>query len=222
MLRPSLFVLLILLNVFCSAWAFASPSNFHTWSVLRYSHDSGDYEFGGQLQHRYRFDTDKLFEEQLNLFVDRHLGEYELTFIFTLGSQNGYDRLREVRYALEVERDFQELRAWVYNLRLRHETRDFKSNPDLAHRFRVRNEFRYEIESSSIDGIFVNGELNIYLNNYQPEAAGFSSFRTIIGVSGSCDSYQWGLAYLNDHRQSPIQIENRHVLQMSLEFQSSN
>lgn len=208
---------LIFLGSFAFSEAAVENEN-QVWSILRYEKNYSQATFGVQLQNRYDNSDGKVFEEQLNLNGSYKVGAWLINFIATLGTQDLYDQIREIRYALETERDFLLGSDWNYNLRVRQELRDFKKVTQLAHRFRIRNEIGKEFQSLWGTEISLSSEFNFYLNNYVSDVEGFSSHRTILGGTRAWAGYDIGLAYLNDYRKNPGADEVRHVLLLSLEY----
>ncbi len=210
----SLFSLLAILVLDARADTVQRPQ---AWSILRYNHDlSDDESLGAQAQNRYDFRSNLGFEEQFNFFYDRPLWGQPVTFILTLGSTKGYQRLSELRYALQGGRNYTVNSRWQYNWRLRHELRDFRSGEPIAHRFRIRNEVSRSLTSQWIDELSLSGEFNFYLNKVMSQRQGLSSYRTILGGTWEASWGTWGLAYLNDFRWQPNGKEIRHVLVWSM------
>jgi hypothetical protein len=199
--------------------AFGAPQNrSKIWSILRYSYARDASTWGGQLQNRYDLDEGAGFEEQINLFYSHEFGENRVTLIGTVRTLDAYDRIDEIRYALDWDRDFLLPNKWKYNIRLRHEVRDFTDEDELAHRFRIRQQVDWRQKWLAFSSFDLSSEFNFYLNEFQPGVRGFSSHRSILQAWIETSSVNWGLAYLNDYRIFPDVEEFRHVLLFTLEY----
>ena len=184
--------------------------NAHIWSIFRYEGQAQGYGYSAQLQHRYRFDKEKLFEEQVNLAASKETSHGVWTTIATVGTVDGYQRLNELRIAGQWERDFEIAKAWVYSLRFRQEFRQFSDVDEVAPRFRIGNEVERLLSGGR--SLSLNQEINIYQTDYIDEASGFASLRTILSYEFPFKNEVASASYLNDYREDKVPTEMRHVL----------
>ncbi len=196
----------------------SGKNSYFLWNQLRYENEfSNNFSLGAQIQLRYSFDVSRLKEEQLNLFYSYFNQWGRFGFIYTIGSENGYMSLRELRYALEYEPSPVILSGSLsYSVRFRQELRNFEAYNSDAFRFRVRNELKYALDFKSKLSLVASSEVNFYSNNYVSGAQGFSSHRTIIGFEVTRTTVRWEFFYVNDYRITQQGIENRHALNISL------
>jgi hypothetical protein len=210
------FMILPWVALFESVGRAEGSANLHTWSIVRVERPLSDYLVAAQLQHRYRFDQEKLFEEQVNLFTGRDTAHGVWTTIFTLGTLNGYERMNELRAALQWLKDFAVSDIWTFNLRLRQELRKFAEIDELAPRFRVRYQISRRLDQNR--SLSLNQELNFYQTDYIGEASGFASLRTILGYQFAAGDNEASVSYLMDYREDKQPIETRHVLLLAYTF----
>jgi hypothetical protein len=217
------FLLRFLLLCFLSLpnLARANDDDTQAWSIFRYNHSLGSWRFGGQLQLRYTFGDNKLYEEQLNpsLHYESKYGEFG--FIFTLGTNDGFESRREYRYAFEYELIAMKTRHFELMIRFRQELRDFAGLNDYAHRFRILNEITSRQVNLSGYKPFLSSEFNIYLNDFDerdrtPE--GLSSHRTIFGFSKKFNNYDFNISYVHDYAVRFGEDEVRHILSGTFVF----
>lgn len=173
-----------------------------------------------QGQWRFSEDVSSLTEEQVNLRLSKQKTNTSYAFLFTLGTINTYERVREFRYALEVEKRYQLSPLFLYSLRLRQEARDFRILQEWAHRFRLRNHFSLKLSDAYFSNLFFSNEFNVYLNSFSNIDAGFSSHRVIVGLlkKRNDDVKSWSLAYVHDLQIIENPNFTRHVLQASYTF----
>lgn len=196
-----------------------SSQKYYFWNQLRYENENFENRnFGAQLQYRYDITNHMLAEEQLNLFYSSFNKLGRFGFIFTIGTKYGYSDLREFRYALEYQtKEITISKLLNYNVRIRQEVRDFTAYDTQAFRFRVRNELVMPTTLKNMN-LSLSSELNFYLNEYSIDADGFSSHRTIIGLSKSLPAVEWNFSYINDYKEEIENHEMRHILNVGLIF----
>ena len=185
------------------------------WSIFRYTGDINSFRLGAQLQLRYTFDGEKLYEEQINPSI-HYVNDYgTFGFIFTLGTNDGFETRKEYRYALEYEFSAVVTSDFVYEIRFRQELRDFKGVSEPAHRFRVLNEIIF-IEANFKEFYpFISSEFNFYLNDFNEAdriETGISSHRTIVGIVKSYEKYSLVISYIHDYGVFVGRDRVRHVL----------
>jgi hypothetical protein len=166
------------------------------------------------VQHRYDLGVEYLFEEQLNVIYSRSLWGGQGAVLLTLGTQNGYQKLREWRYALQWQKAMFGTHRSHYSLRFRQEARDFTDFMDWAHRFRLRNHWRYRLRTGSPWFGVVSSEFNIYLNKGGWGEAGFASHRSLLGIQRRSAKASWTILYLHDYRKIFDFEDHRHVIQV--------
>ena len=205
----------LLLATGIAPFASSSPkTSQRIWSIVRYQNQTESYVSAAQLQYRYRFDQEKLYEEQVNLSVGRITSLGVWTAILTLRTLNGYEKFNELRGAVQWERGFALSSRHEYSLRFRHEFQQFSDQSQLAHRFRVLNEVARELGDRR--KIVLNQEVNVYVAETRVVDSGFASLRTILALEFPYEKSRLSVGYLNDYREDRNPIETRHVLLLSL------
>ena len=110
-------ILLLLLAFFPTEAVSNIDDDTQIWSVFRYTHDVNFFRLGAQLQLRYRFEEDKIYEEQINPSI-HYANDYgTFGFIFTLGTNYGFETRREYRDDLEYEFSAVITNSFVYEFK---------------------------------------------------------------------------------------------------------
>lgn len=191
------------------------------WSIFRYNHNIGAFELGAQMQLRYTFGDGKLYEEQLNPSVHYKTDYGDFGFIFTLGTNDGFESRREYRYAVEYEFVAAQNSQMTYEVRLRQELRDFTGVEEQAHRFRLLNEVTMKKINFRGFSPSLSSEFNVYINDFDEldeTPQGLSSHRTILGFTKSYQGYDLTVSYVHDYGVRFGEDEVRHVLSGTLIF----
>lgn len=185
------------------------------WAIVRHEHHFESGQLGSQLQLRHSQEEGQLVEEQINLDWTWQAWDSEIALLFTFGTQDGFEKLRELRYALQWQKDIYESSRFEYNLRLRQEVRDFDTEPSLAYRFRLRNEIMTPLSKKWF--VELSSEFNWYQNELNTNDSGFSSHRSILSFNQWLSTEQfYGFSYVNDYRESKTGIIVRHILAFSI------
>lgn len=186
------------------------------WGIFRYQRPVRNNEFSWQLQLRHDFGERRLVEEQFNFQWNKKTSMGDFGLLLTLGTADQFKIWRERRYALQWENDFYKKGRWDYSLRLRQEFRDFRTEKDLAYRFRLRNEVSYLFYR--VWWLNLSSEFNWYQNSLSTNAPGFASHRSIFGVIHKVPTIEFAIQYIYDYRSARWGKLHRHILSTTVIF----
>lgn len=195
-----------------------NQTSHQAWGIFRYQKQVEYHNLGAQLQLRYNFESEKLYEEQVNLSYHRSNRYGEWGGIFTLGTEDGFSKNKELRYAFEWESHSLKQKSWSYTIRLRQEFRDFSNEDYLVYRSRMRNQINYQLPQHSDLSVSLSSEFNFYWNAFTNQGSGFSSHRTILSLDFDKNWGEYELGYIHDYREFLTTVENRHILAFTLVY----
>jgi len=209
--------ILIFLLLSSSALNAYADQDHQLWTLIKKNIELKDFDMSLQGQWRFSDEESGLAEEQINVSLLKNINKLNYAFIYTLGTIEAYEKVREHRFAIQVEKKIN-LKKSSYQVRLRQEARNFTIINNWAHRFRIRNRFNWDLKNKYFNQLSLSSEFNFYLNSFLEDEKGLSSHRSILSLSKKINKKTWIISYIHDLQIVESPNFTRNVLFLGLHF----
>ncbi len=212
------FALLLLTISLLPIKSFALSKDNQSWNTLIFSKKLNQLHLKLETEIRYSDGNVDFFEEHIKPYIGYKTGFGEFGFVFSYLADDGLSKEYEKRYAFQYSKDLFNSPLINYSIRYRYELRDFTTQSTLAHRTRLRNQVKFKVLRLYKWTPFISSEFNFYVNDTSDGPDGFSSHRSIVGVSRSFKNTSLILSYINNYKTEDSSSNMRHILGLGAAF----
>lgn len=206
-----------LLTLFTTT-SLASAADNQSWSSLKFKTKIKDVSLAVQTEVRYSEDNEEVFEEHVKPYIGYKTDLGEFGAVFSYLADDNFSKELEKRYAFQYGKTLLKNFYIDYSIRYRYEFRDFKVQPRIAHRTRLRNQVKLRSLAFYKWMPFVSSELNFYVNDTKKGPQGFSSHRSILGIGRQFKQFKLSVSYINNYKVKNDSTSTKHALGIGLGF----
>ncbi len=211
-------IYLLILTLFTASSFAKMSSDSQSWNSLNFKTKIQNLRLAVQTEARYSKESTEIFEEHIKPYLGYKTNFGEFGVVFSYLTNNSFSNEFEKRYAFQYGLKIIQNYYINYSIRYRYEFRDFKDQSRIAQRTRLRNQVKLTSLKTYKWTPFVSSELNFYLNNTDKGPNGFSSHRTLIGITRKFKKINLSVNYINNYKVKNNNSNMRQALGLGIDF----
>ncbi len=211
-------IFLLLITAFTTPSFAKMSSDTQSWKTLSFKTKLQNLRLAVQTEVRYSEENTQIFEEHIKPYLGYKTSVGEFGFVFSYLTSDSFSKEFEKRYAFQY--GFKAIKNYYidYKIRYRYEFRDFKDQPEIAQRTRLRNQVKLSALKAYKWIPFISSELNFYLNDTSKGLKGFSSHRTLVGFQRNFKKFNLSIGYINNYKVKNKDSNMTQALGLGLSF----